>query len=98
MWWIRRYENQKRATVIHAMAKALARVRTYDIDDKLLAWVEAAVHANRLDDEFAQLLVDKRFTIQSLTQRAMASCQGELLNLEGLISNKAKTMAGFQAS
>ena len=98
MWWMRRYENQKRAAVIHAMAKALARVRTYDIDDKLLARVEAAVHANRLDDEFAQLLVDKRFTMQSLTQRAMASCQGELLNLEGLISNKAKTMAGFQAS
>jgi hypothetical protein len=98
MWWMRRYENQKRATVIHAMAKALARVRTYDTDDKLLTWVEEVLHANRLDDEFAQLLVDKRFTMQSLTQRSMASCQGELLNLEGLISNKAKTMAGFQAS
>jgi hypothetical protein len=28
MWWMRRYENQKRATVNHAMAKALARART----------------------------------------------------------------------
>lgn len=98
MWWIRRYENQKRATVIHSMAKALARVGKYDTDEKLLAWAEAALYANQIDEEFAQLLDKKKFSMESLTQQGISRCQGELLNLENLIANKAKTMAGFQAS
>ena len=98
MWWMRRYEIQKRATVIHSMAEALARVGKFDTDEKLLAWAEAALYANRLDDEFSQLLDKKKFSMESLTQQGMSRCQGELLNLENLISNKAKTMAGFQAS
>ena len=98
MWWMRRYEIQKRATVIHSMAEALARVGKFDTDEKLLAWAEAALYANRLDDEFSQLLDKKKFSMESLTQQGISRCQGKLLNLEDLIANKAKTMAGFQAS
>ena len=98
MWWMRRYENQKRATVIRSMAKALAQVGKYDTDEKLFALAEVALYANRMDDEFAQLLDQKKFSMESLTQQGMSRCVGELLNLENLISNKAKTMAGFQAS
>lgn len=98
MWWMRRYENQKRATVIRSMAKALAQVGKYDTEEKLFALAEVALYANRMDDEFAQLLDKKKISMESLTQQGMSRCQGELLNLENLISNKAKTMAGFQAS
>ena len=95
---MRRYEIQKRATVIHSMAEALARVGKYDTDEEVLACAEAALSANRMDDEVAQLLDRKNFSMKSLTQQGISRCQGKLLNLEDLIANKAKTMAGFQAS
>ena len=52
LWWMRRYENQKRATLIHSMAVILETNKYERGVSDLLAWVMDALYANRIDDEF----------------------------------------------
>lgn len=98
LWWMRRYENQKRATLIRSMATILNSNRLGGQVSDLEAWVMDALDKNRLDDEFNQLLDEHNLTVQSLNQKALANCKASLEGLDQMIALKSKTLAGFQAS
>lgn len=98
LWWMRRYENQKRATLIQTMARMLD-IGSFAIEvTELQAWAMDALYDNRIDDEFSELLEEHNLTMQTLTQRATAMCLDALENLDEMIALNAKTLAGFQAS
>jgi hypothetical protein len=98
LWWMRRYENQKRATLIHSMATILETDKYARGVTDLQAWVMDALYANRIDDEFNELLGEHNLTMETLTQKAMASSRSVFENLDQMIALNAKTLAGFQAS
>lgn len=98
MWWMRRYENQKRATLIRSMAGLLdPKHFGSDVSD-IEAWAMNALFANQLDDAFIKLLNTHNLTVESLNQKALESSQEVLQSLDQMIALKAKTLAGFQAS
>lgn len=98
LWWMRRYENQKRATLIHSMAVILETDKYARGVTDLQAWVIDALYTNRIDDELNGLLDEHNLTIETLTQKAMASSRSVFENLDQMIALNAKTLAGFQAS
>lgn len=98
LWWMRRYENQKRATLIRSMTTALNSNKLGGQVTELEAWIMEALYANRIDDEFNDLLQEQNLTLQSLNQKAFANCRAQLESLDQMIALKAKTLAGFQAS
>ena len=96
MWWIRRYELQKRASLISEMVKilrspGLAEIAGLDLTELLEAgrWDEPAV----LNE-----IKSKGFTVQSLMQRAGVRQQEELMRLDQSIALKAHTLAQLQKS
>ncbi len=95
---MRRYENQKRATLIHSMAGVLETHKYAGGITDLQVWVMDALYANRIDDEFNELLGEHNLTMETLTQKAMASSRSVFENLDQMIALNAKTLAGFQAS
>ncbi len=98
LWWIRRYENQKRATLIRSMAGIMETDKYAGGITDLQAWVMDALYANRINDEFDELLGEHNLTMETLTQKAMASSRSVFENLDQMIALNAKTLAGFQAS
>jgi hypothetical protein len=98
LWWMRRYENQKRATLIRSMATILNSNRVSGQISDHEVWVMEALHANRIDGEFNELLDEHNLTVQSLNQKALANCRAHLESLDQMVTLKAKTLAGFQAS
>ena len=98
LWWMRRYENQKRATLIHSMAGLLDPNHFSKAVSDAEAWAMEALFSNRIDDEFTKVLDGLNLTMESLTQKALEICQFKLESLDEMIALKAKTLAGFQAS
>ena len=98
LWWMRRYESQKRATLINSMAVILETDKFARGVTDLQAWVTDALYANRIDDEFNELLGEHNLTMETLTQKAMASSRSVFESLDQMIALNAKTLAGFQAS
>ncbi|MCG3771186.1 MAG: hypothetical protein JW384_02368 [Nitrosomonadaceae bacterium] len=98
LWWMRRYENQKRATLIHSMAGLLDPNHFSKAVSDAAAWAMEALFSNRIDDEFTKVLDGHNLTMESLTQKALEICQFKLESLDEMIALKAKTLAGFQAS
>jgi hypothetical protein len=98
LWWMRRYENQKRATLINTMAGILETDKYARGVSDLQAWVMEALYANRIDDEFNELLGEHNLTMETLTQKAMANSRSVFESLDQMVALNAKTLAGFQAS
>lgn len=98
LWWMRRYENQKRATLIHSMARLLDPNHFSKAVSDVEAWAMEALFSNRIDDEFTKVLDGHNLTMESLTQKALEICRSKLESLDEMIALKAKTLAGFQAS
>ena len=96
MWWIRRYELQKRASLISEMVKilrspGLAELPGLDLTELL--------EAGRWDDPAVlNEIKSKGFTVQSLLQRAGVRQQEELMRLDQSIALKAHTLAQLQKS
>ena len=96
MWWIRRYELQKRASLISEMVKilrspGLAELPGLDLTELL--------EAGRWDDPAVlNEIKSKGFTAQSLLQRAGLRHQEELMRLDQSIALKAHTLAQLQKS
>ena len=96
MWWIRRYELQKRASLISEMVKilrspGLAELPGLDLTELL--------EAGRWDDPAVlNEIKSKGFTAQSLLQRAGVRQQEELMRLDQGIALKAHTLAQLQKS
>ena len=98
LWWMRRYENQKRATLIHSMAGLLDPNHFSKAVSDVEAWAMEALFSNRIDDEFTKVLDGHNLTMESLTQKALEICRSKLESLDEMVALKAKTLAGFQTS
>jgi hypothetical protein len=96
IWWIRRYESQKRACLISEMVKilrspGLAEIAGVDLTELL--------EAGRWDDPAVlNEIKSKGFTAQSLLQRAGVRKQEELMRLDQSIALKAYTLTQLQKS
>jgi hypothetical protein len=97
LWWIRRYENQKREVVVSEMAKILADRPYGDISERERA-IRSHVAAPQLSDELSSILEAKNHTLASLRQLAQSNKHKELRGLDDQIALQAKILAGFQAS
>ena len=98
LWWMRRYENQKRATLIRKMAQILAPSGAGSEVTELESAVTEHLQANVIDNGLNELIAKQKLNMASLTQKAMAYSRAEHVSLDEMIAVKAKTLAGFQAS
>ena len=98
LWWMRRYENQKRATLIRKMAQILAPSGAGSEVTELESAVTEHLHANVIDNGLNELIAKHKLNMASLTQKAMAQSRLDHVNLDEMIAVKAKTLAGFQTS
>ncbi len=96
MWWIRRYELQKRASLISEMVKIL---RSPGLSELPGLDLTELLEAGRWDDPAVRNEIkSKGFTAQSLLQRAGVRQQEELMRLDQSIALKAHTLAQLQKS
>lgn len=99
LWWIRRYEEQKRAVLISEMASILDNQRGVNLDiSDFKKWVFDELYANRLSDELREAVESCKHSVESLRYLAQSRCIGKLRNLDEMIALNTKTLAGFQAS
>ena len=98
LWWMRRYEQQKRDTILREMANLLD---TTSYSNKISGDKRYYFHALQEADPSEDLLeiIDKsNYSIDTLRQEAMIKVSAYLQGTDVRIAFKAKTLAGFQAS
>lgn len=102
LWWIRRYEDQKRDTIIAEMGIRVSGVQleqlmnARQIEDQ--RYLREALLQNKLDNKSAGIIEAGGFSMASLRQAAMTKRRHELEQLDKQIALQAKVLAGFQAS
>ena len=97
LWWIRRYEEQKRATVIAQMASE-ARVTCSPAETAKAEHVFNSLLQNSIDDETENALNCSGKTLVSLRHRAMEVKHSVLQQLDQQVALQTKILAGLQAS
>ena len=95
LWWIRRYEDQKRATLVREMADLLERTPQGHYISASKERVIESLLANNVKPEIKQLLKQRNFSMESLRQVAYAKRRETLLRLDEMIALKAKTLSGW---
>lgn len=101
LWWIRRYEGQKRATIIAEMALLVSGVPERSMDKQQISeqkYLRETLLQNNWDQTSLDILKKTGFSRQSLRQAAMAKRRDELEQLDQQIALQARVLAGFQAS
>jgi hypothetical protein len=97
LWWIHRYQAQKRQLVIEKMVKI-----AYEMD-----WREDLPTEQEFRDAFSsgkinkkiQAALDRRFrTLETVKTEALDIKSGSLRDLDDQVALQAKILAGFQAS
>lgn len=97
LWWIRRYEEQKRATVIAEMGVQInGGFTSRTTEDQI--YLREALLENKLDQKSLEIAAEQGHSIESLRQAAMARRRAELLQLDNQIALQTKILAGLQAS
>jgi hypothetical protein len=98
LWWLRRYEQQKRKTLIRSMCEQLEPQKyERNMTPHKEAWFRA-LESGQLTPELSRAMAAKSHNLESLQQEAFDKCLDKMLALDELIAIKAKTLAGFQAS
>lgn len=97
LWWIRRYEDQKRITIINEMARS---TKVGFQPDKTQAEIDIreAFMANHLSAGVMKALGALGHTPESLRQEAFSTKRDEIMQLDQQIALQAKILAGFQGS
>jgi len=98
LWWMRRYDEQKRATIIVQMARLADRIGFSPRGLSTQSHVRNTLLANMVDNKTVQAFKDKGHTIESMRQEAMDDKRGQLLQLDQQIALQTKILAGLQAS
>lgn len=101
LWWIRRYEGQKRALIIAEMGIQVSGVREHMMDSTQVAnqkYLRETLLQNKWDQKSLDILKATGFSRQSLRQAAMLKRRDELQQLDQQIALQARVLAGFQAS
>lgn len=102
LWWIRRYEDQKRGAIIDEMGIRVSGVlhermmSERQIDDQ--RYLREGLLQNKLDNKSAAIIQAGGFSVASLRQAAMTKRRNELEQFDKQIALQAKMLAGFQAS
>ncbi len=100
IWWIRRYETQKRSSLVKAMGERLGRKTQDEEEDSFdKALLMMALSENKWDFKPLQESLDHHsLTLEALLQEATYNCRGYLKQIEENVALKVKTLAGLQAS
>ena len=98
LWWMRRYEEQKRNTLIRSMCEILKIGDVSRRMDQQMQWMFRDLLSGDVTPSLRQMFAAKNHTMESLQQEAFDRCRERILQLEEMIALKAKTLAGFQAS
>ena len=94
---MRRYEAQKRFTLVRSMCDQLDPQPLHamtPLKDELFA----ALAGNKVSSLLRQELDAKSYTLESFQQQAFEKCLHRIVQLDELIAIKAKTLTGFQTS
>jgi hypothetical protein len=97
LWWIRRYEDQKRITIINEMAR-LTKVGYRSEKTQAEIDIREALMANHLSAGVMKALGALGHTPESLRQEAFSKKRDEIMQLDQQIALQAKILAGFQGS
>lgn len=97
LWWIRRYEEQKRITLIAEMA-ALTRDGPHFGVEPAQARIRDALLANKVDQKTLEAIHAARHTIESLRQVAFDKKREVIFELDEQIALQVRILAGLQAS
>ncbi len=97
LWWIRRYEDQKRVVIIAEMARQ-TKASYYMDKTQEEADIREAFMANDLNAKVLKALVAIGHTPESLRESAYSKKREEIMQLDQQIALQAKILAGFQAS
>lgn len=98
LWWIHRYEAQKRATVIVEMAEHA--VDTYS-SRRTLSKTEvrnALLENSTVDDKITESINTTGHTLESIRQKAMDKQHENLVQLDQQIALQTKILFGLQRS
>ena len=97
LWWMRRYEEQKRATVIAGMASEASRgVTLYSTMEE--SDIRSTLLSNKVGVGVEKAFKARDHTLESLRQVAMAETHSSLFQLDQQIALQTKILAGLQAS
>jgi len=97
LWWIRRYEDQKRITIINEMAR-LTKVGYKPEKTQAEVDIREAFMANQLSAGVMKTLGSLGHTPESLRQEAFSKKRDEIMQLDQQIALQAKILTGFQGS
>ena len=97
LWWIRRYEDQKRITIINEMAR-LTKVGYSSEKTQAEVDIREAFMANQLSAGVMKTLGSLGHTPESLRQEAFSKKRDEIMQLDQQIALQAKILTGFQGS
>ena len=98
LWWMRRYEEQKRATIIARMVFLADQTGFSLRSPSTKKHIHNSLLANMVDSKTVQVLKDGGHPIESLQQEAMADKSEQLFQLDQQIALQTKILAGLQAS
>ena len=98
LWWMRRYETQKRSTIIKVMAKQLSESPYFSDKDQIMGITMLLEAGLWSDSAIQKLMKDKGHTAGSLLEYAMDRQKQELIELDQSIALKAATLLQLQKS
>ena len=98
LWWMRRYETQKRSTIIKVMAKELTESPYFPNKDQRMGVTMLLEAGLWSDGAIQKLMKDKGHTAGSLLEHAMDRQKEELIELDQSIAQKAATLLQLQKS
>ena len=97
LWWMRRYEQQKRLILIHEMATIATPGHAFDREDRRTQLLNRLL-SDQNDPEAIQMIGSIGFTAESLLQKAFDKKKVDVAYLNHQIALQVKILAGFQAS
>ncbi|HRK39018.1 MAG TPA: hypothetical protein PK347_11580 [Burkholderiaceae bacterium] len=99
LWWVRRYEAQKRATIVAEMARIATSGSRTSVSDREALVIKLLNSGESEDlDTLLTMLKGIHHTPESLQQKAMDRESDSLVQLDQQISLQTKILAGLQAS
>ena len=98
LWWMRRYETQKRSSIIKVMAKELTESPYFPNKDERMGVTMLLEAGLWSDSDIQKLMKDRGHTAGSLLEYAMDRQKEELIELEQSIAQKAATLLQLQKS
>ena len=96
LWWMRRHELQKQATIVNSMVHLLTTYTTPKSQTHALTHNLQAQLWN--DPEMKQVIEAAGYTTESLTAKAMSEVREEIQKLDALVGLRVKALGQLQQS